>query len=245
MDLVLVSITAISLVLAVAMGIIVFKLLREERQRSDARVALLAAAVETYDGGEYSAPFGEVHADIAESASEPVPAVQELFAASEQRPPWKRRLVIGGGLAALVLIAGYAAQPDHAPTADSTRAPVQASPLELLQLRHTQEPDGLRITGVVQNPPAARPLSQIWATAFLFGPDGGFLASGRAQLDLATLAPGDESPFVIKVPTTGIVSRYRVGFRGPDGAVIAHVDRRADGTAARNRGTTRSMPWVQ
>ena len=72
----------------------------------------------------------------------------------------------------------------------------------------------------------------MFATAVLFGPDGNFLTSGRAALDFTSLAPGDESPFVIAVPVNGTVARYRVGFRAPDGSVIAHVDRRADSTAA-------------
>jgi len=47
-------------------------------------------------------------------------------------------------------------------------------------------------------------------------------------LDFTSLTPGDESPFVIRVPVSGEVSRYRVGFRGPDDRVVGHVDRRTD-----------------
>ena len=74
---------------------------------------------------------------------------------------------------------------------------------------------------------ATAPLSRVVATAFLFGPDGTFLTSSRAPLDFTTLAPGVESPFVVSVPVSGAVSRYRVGFRTDDGRVISHVDRRA------------------
>src|SRR5262245_10753218 len=49
MDVVLVSITALSLVLAIAMGVVLFTVLREDRQRSDARVAALAAASARFD----------------------------------------------------------------------------------------------------------------------------------------------------------------------------------------------------
>ena len=45
MDFVLVSITALSLILAIAMGVVLFTVLREDRQRSDARVAALARGV--------------------------------------------------------------------------------------------------------------------------------------------------------------------------------------------------------
>jgi hypothetical protein len=100
-------------------------------------------------------------------------------------------------------------------------------------LRHTQEADTLTITGLVQNPRGAASLSRVTATVFLFAPDGTFLTSGRGPLDFSTLAAGDESPFVLAVPVRGTVARYRIGFRGEDGRVIAHVDRRANGSMAR------------
>ena len=48
MDVVLVSITALSLILAIAMGVVLFTVLREDRQRSDARVAALGKAREVF-----------------------------------------------------------------------------------------------------------------------------------------------------------------------------------------------------
>jgi hypothetical protein len=105
--------------------------------------------------------------------------------------------------------------------------------LDLLSLDHAQKPDVLTITGLVQNPNGGAPLSNIAATAFLFGADGTFLASGRAPLDFASLRPGAETGFVINVPVNVPVARYRVGFRGEDGRIIGHVDRRLSATIAR------------
>jgi len=68
--------------------------------------------------------------------------------------------------------------------------------------------------------------------------------TGRAPLDYVTLAPGDESSFVVKVPVRGPIARYRVGFRAADGTVVAHVDRRTPGSSARNTGSSGSAPWV-
>ena len=52
------------------------------------------------------------------------------------------------------------------------------------------------------------------------------------------------TPFVIAVPVSGTVARYRVGFRAADGSVIAHVDRRADSTAAAQHSQVpRSTSW--
>src|SRR5262249_57806591 len=104
---------------------------------------------------------------------------------------------------------------------------------ELISLKHTQEQNGLTISGLVQNPRTGATLSQITATAFLFSADGTFLTSGRAPLDFTTLAAGDESPFVINVPVTGAVARYRVSFRDQTGRVIGHIDRRNNGAVAR------------
>jgi hypothetical protein len=84
----------------------------------------------------------------------------------------------------------------------------------------------LVVTGLVQNPRTGGPLSHVQATLFVFGPGGTLLTSARAPLDYVSLTPGDESPFVIKVPVSGNVERYRVGFRGQDDRVIAPVDRR-------------------
>jgi hypothetical protein len=64
------------------------------------------------------------------------------------------------------------------------------------------------------------------------GEDGAILASGRAPLDFTSLAPGDESPFLVTVPVNGRVARYRIGFRTEDGGIIGHVDKRhADAVA--------------
>jgi hypothetical protein len=112
--------------------------------------------------------------------------------------------------------------------------PTAAVPLDLLSLRHTPQEDGLTIAGVVQNPRASVPLSGVTATAFLFTQDGRLLASGRAPIDFPLLRAGDESPFVVKVAVRGNVARYRIGFRGADGRVIAHVDRRTIGALARS-----------
>jgi hypothetical protein len=240
MDAILISITALSLILAIAMGVILFNLLREERRRSDARVALLLAAA-----GPIEPEPSPVDVDLPDNPLNGVGTGDELFAAREDASPWPRRLVIAASLAACVGIAGYVVFPrgsrdDARPAVAATRAP-----LELLTLGHSQAADALTITGLVHNPRQGSALKQVTATAFLFGEAGTFLASGRANIDFMTLGPGEDSPFVIKVPVTGVVTRYRVGFRGADGAVIAHVDRRGDDTSARHAASSGSAPWAQ
>jgi hypothetical protein len=90
----------------------------------------------------------------------------------------------------------------------------------------------LKITGLVHNPQDGAALSKVVATAMVFGPDGTYLATGRAPLDFTVLRPGDDSGFVITVPVDAPVARYRVGFRNEEGHVIGHIDRRTASTLA-------------
>ena len=239
MDVVLVSIAGLSLFVAIAMGAILFTVLREDRRRSDARIAALAAASAKFD-----LPLA---VSEREAAREPEPIVVrsgELFAVGAESSPWASRFGVAAVLAVVIAAAGYVLLPARmaAPAAAATAA--TQPPLELLTLTHTQQPSGLTISGTVYNPRGGAPVSQVFAAAILFGPDGSFLTSARAPLDFTTIAPGQESPFVVSVPVSGTVARYRVGFRTADGSVIAHIDRRADGTAARHT-PARSTPWVQ
>ena len=183
-------------------------------------------------------PLADFHLRPADHA---VTGVSQLFVQAESRSPWGRRAAVAGTLAATVLAIGFAATSASRPAAVVTHrseasapessVPPQGSapgavPLELLSLHHVQEAERLVITGVVQNPRRGAALPRLMATAFLFGPDGTFLTSRRAPIDFTNLTPGMESPFVVTVPVTGTVARYRVGFRTEDGRVVAHVDRR-------------------
>jgi hypothetical protein len=260
MDTVLISVTLVSLGLAGAMAVVLTKVLRDDRKRSDARVAALselaadptpapAAAVTLRP-----APAARVRVTrepAREPAREPVVAeleirpaaavpVAEIFAEPEQASPWGRRfavigtLAVVGGLILFTVTLRRAAPDASRPTAVASRPAAQAAaPLELVALRHSQEGDNLTITGLVQNPKGGAPMTRITATAVVFGTDGTFLASGKAPLDYTSLAAGDESPFVVTVPVRGAVARYRVGFRAEDGSVLAHVDRRAGDVARR------------
>ena len=174
------------------------------------------------------------------TSAEVVNGVSHLFEEPEASSPWGRRFAVIGVFAAIVVAIAFALASVHngvtaspATSAGGGQQPAaqpavfDGAPLELVALHHRQEADRLVITGLVQNPRSGRPMSHVVATAFLFGPDGAFLTSSRAPLDFTTLAPGDESAFVINVPVTGQIARYRVGFRTEDGRVIEHVDKRA------------------
>jgi hypothetical protein len=112
--------------------------------------------------------------------------------------------------------------------------PARTAPLQLLSLTESAEADGtFTVTGLVGNPAAGHTAQSVSAVVYLFDRDGRYFASGRAAIDLASLAPGDQSPFVVRVPNGSAAARYRVGFREPNGTVVAHVDKRGqtiDGT---------------
>jgi hypothetical protein len=249
MDAILLSVTGLSLAIAAAMGIVLARMLREERRRSEARVALLtelasepaAAAPVRARTSIVSIPAEPVRAartafddfDLRPSAADEAQAsagVHDLFHDRAEPSAWPRRFAVIGSLAAVVLVVGLALSKltssttqDAAPVAEVAAA---QAPLELLSLRHAQDGGILTITGLVQNPRSGAALANVKATLFVFGPGGSFITSARAPLDFTSLGAGDESPFVLRVPVSGEVARYRVGFRGADDRVLAHVDRR-------------------
>lgn len=227
----------VSTIVAIAALCAVFVAFRRERSRSQARVAALRQLAKLDAPLREPDPLDDLVLDpepAAPLATEERRASPAMFSSAPERTPVWKRAAAAAAVAAIVGLAGYALlpAPGNTPNAGATQA-ADAAPLELLSLRHSAAADRLMITGLVQNPRSGAVRSKVIATAFLFSADGTFLASGRAPLDFATLAPGDESPFVLGVPVAGTVARYRVGFRSEDGRVIAHIDRRAAGTFAR------------
>lgn len=245
MDQLMYVITFVALTLAIGMSVVAARLLRGNHQRSVARVAALeyaamADADVVDDADEMDAyrraPDIEItHDDVrAESAA-------MFTAANEPHAPNRRwvalataaivmALLIGGGYlllkpAALDASATVAAAPTST-TPTRARTSPTAAPLELLSLKHVNDAGTFTITGLVQDPADGEPLSHVTAVVYLFDGDGAYFATGRAALEFTGLRPGEESPFLVKIPTTARVARYRVGFRRDDGSVIAHVDRR-------------------
>ena len=257
MDTTLVSVTLLSMTMAAALSVIVWRMLRDERQRSEARVTALTAMAAR---PSKPAAASERRTPGLDLPIRHAPAIggAPMFAEPEHASPWGHRFAVMAGVA-LVIASGIlfaltannrkvAAQPARAaeaPAASGRTAGADAPQgvgLELLSLRDTrQSPDAARggtgtltITGLVQNPRGGRMLSRVTVTAYAFDDHGAFLASGRALIDVTSLAPGDESPFVVTVPVTETVARYRIGFRTEDGRVISHIDKRQQGPVAAN-----------
>jgi len=224
MDITLALVTLFSLLLAAVMTTLAWRLAREERRRSDARVAALAAAIH---GGPHAMP---------DTAS------PDLFA-SAQTPQRRSRpatvfalgVLVVGSVAALVVVLGGQHHTAGASgvggphTAQAAKTPdVGAAPLELVALTHDRDADRLVVRGIVRNPDAGANVTHLTAVVLLFNHDGGFVASGRAAVDASTLAPGMETPFAVAIAGASDVGRYRVSFRTPmpGDRVVPHVDRR-------------------
>ena len=231
MDTILVTVTVISLAIASVLGVLLWRTSREERRRSEARVNLLM------DLAAPKAPRTE-RVRYADLDLRPTPQGSDagtLFQARDEQTAWPRRLFAAGALAMAIGVAVLAWHTigRMTPAARPAETVTQVrAPLELLSLAHQQQGDTFVVTGLVENPRGAAPLSNVLATVMVFGADGTLLASGRAPLDFTTLPPGGESPFVVRVPTTG-ASKYRVAFRDPHGEALAHIDRRSSDAVAR------------
>jgi hypothetical protein len=225
MNMIPLVVTSLSLVLAAAMAALAWRLAREERRRSEARVAALAS---------------DLDLDLRPSPTVAA-AGSELFRVEERGRAGSRFaavLAIGvfavaTALALIVLtsragnsvsesVAAQARLPDAGLT---TRAAAESKPLELIALTHERDGDGIIVRGVVRNPTAGVDQRAVAAVVVAFTRDGGFLATGRSALAVPVLAPGSETSFVVSVPNANEVGRYRVSFRTAE-RVVPHVDRR-------------------
>lgn len=238
MDISMIVVTIVSLIVAATMSVVASQMVREERRRSEARVAALAADINgsepmsstsvASDGRRQDLPL---HADDALSAT-------ALFAPPPSMPARASlavvvvlgALVLGAGAALAVVFAGagsggsVAADASQAGRARATST--APGPLELVALGHERDGDGLTIRGVLRNPASGAELHQLTAVVLLFGHDGTLVGSGRAPVHTGTLGPGNETTFEVSIPSAAGVDRYRVSFRS-DEHVVPHIDLRS------------------
>jgi len=211
MDVVLLTLTTLSLAAAAGFGLLSWRVGREERERARARIAALSTAM--------APPSPEI--PLLEGV-----AVGSVFDRTTEGLRGRPAIKLAAGAAMLLLIVGgvflTSRGTDSAPAAAKTPAP-----LELLSMRYQRQGTTLTVSGLVKNPTGGTAVNGITAVVFAFDRNGAFVASGRAPLDFSALAPGDESPFVVNVPNVSDVARYRVTFRSGN-AVVRHIDRRTN-----------------
>lgn len=277
-------VAALTSVLAIGLTIVLLRIVRQDRQRSEARVSALIsmAAAPAYAPAVAPVPAASAiafehppvrleprRAALPKPAPAPAPArretrhreparlsaadveifrdaapvaaggfegaAPELFEPAQPHTGGHLLYVGVGALAMVTLITlgfRWALPSAAAPTTETSAAidapaPAAAQPLALVALRNEQSSDGtLIISGVVRNPSDSIGREKLFAAASLVDANGALVASARAPLDFTSLAPGEESPFVVRVANANGVARYRIGFRDAAGAAVAHIDRR-------------------
>jgi hypothetical protein len=255
MEAVLLAVTLVSLATAIGTSFLAWRVMQAERLRSEARIAALAADLDT-DHHERPVRSAQLKATppptpaIATPAIQPEieltiadPAVPDSQCMFADRPRGRSmaRVVAGVGVAAaiVVLVIGTLvmtsdrsasgrsrpAQTRHPVAAPVATTPSAEVPLELIALGHEREKDRLTVRGVVRGAATAEggPLT---AVVLLFNRQGSEIGSGRADVAPAGSDPAGERTFVITVPSTGDVGRYRISFRSDD-HVVPHVDKRS------------------
>jgi hypothetical protein len=252
MDTILLATTVVSLAAAFIMGRAAWRLSRDDRARSAARIAALAGAADQA-ADDVLEPRVIAPTDLSDSVTSPTlaapvaapwaparvsaPLGDDFLGGGVARPSnrGQRGLVIAAAvLFVTIVVGGYLTVFGG----DSAAAGAAASaggetPLELVSLRHERQSRELAITGLVRNPVSGRPVEKLTAVVLLFDQQGGFVKSSRADIDFTNLAPGDESPFVITLDAPSNVARYRVSFR-TDAGVVPHIDRRGQEPIARD-----------
>lgn len=231
MDIVLLTLTTLSLAAAAGFGALSWRVGREEREREQARIAALSTAMSP------GTPDTPLLGGVA------VGSVFDRADGLRGRPMIK----IAAGAAMLLLIAGgmmLSAWISNGALASPKPQSGAGGPLELISMRYEQHGDALTVSGLVKNPASGATVKGLTAVVFAFNRNGAFIASGRAPLDFSALAPGDESPFVVKVPNVSGVARYRVTFRSGD-TVIRHIDRRDGAGSALRAGVQNQVQPAQ
>jgi hypothetical protein len=251
MDVVLLTLTTLSLAAAAGFGFLSWRIGREVRQREQARVAALAtamtgpSAVRVRDEaapqsilrgfGEGGPRLGEAFLSEADTAETKVAVGSVFDRATEglRGRPAITAAVIGAMVMTIVVGAIIGARVSDSAAASTTPARSEAlttnaaAPLELMSMRHQRQGTTLTVSGLVRNPAQGVAMNGVTAVVFAFDRTGGFLASGRAALDFSALRPGDESPFIVNIQNVSDVARYRVTFRN-GGGVVRHIDRRGN-----------------
>jgi hypothetical protein len=235
LDVLLVTVTAASLVLAAVMGVVLWRVLQLDRRRSDARVASLRAAASQMPAinddaaGIREQPASCPPTDLTDAQASQVPP--DMFTARESSRGV--RLFVAVAIASVIFFAVAAtglmlasrSARAGAGTLSAPNTPHATVPLELLVLDHVADGSHLAIRGVVQSPANASTMRDIVAVAYLFDRNGGHLGVARAPVVETVLEPGAASRFEIPVPDAQDVGRYRVTSQ-MGLTPVPHVDRR-------------------
>jgi hypothetical protein len=219
MNAVLLVVTGLALLIAAVASLVAWRVLREERRRSDARVAALSREIYGDDGVDV---WVTPSASTVRYGLMAIGAVVVVAVAAFTLQLWGRPFRVTGAT-------GVKGPSDslHGPA----RKPLEA-PLELLALEHERDGGRLVVRGLLRNPGNGLERDGLMAVVFGYDRDGDLLASGRAAVLAAKLTPGETTPFVVYLTGADTLDRFRVSFRTGT-RVEPHVDRRSRGDVAK------------
>ena len=201
-------VTVIALLMTIGMGIVTWRLVREERRRSVARLAALASEL----GEQPSTPV------------EPSTAPTDLFQPRSEDTGGRTRRLTGFGIAGAVVVTIVSVVLMF-PTGRQETTPGEAHlPIELLALTHERQDGMLSISGTVRNPRNGAAERHLMVMALALDDDGAVVATGRAPIEQDSLAAGSESTFAVLLPAED-ATRYRISFLFED-TTVPHLDHR-------------------
>ncbi|MEE2637869.1 MAG: hypothetical protein VYE68_11625 [Acidobacteriota bacterium] len=251
-ELTLAAVTTISLTLAFVMGLVAWRLVREERKRSDARISEVLAKLAAHSrriarDGTTPAPDARTTVEHVERplvratedrAHELLPQIGTVAGSRPTRDLSRgrqaprrsflnvpvRSLLFMTATAVLVvaIVAPGLLIRPEAPMTETSGAPL---PVELLSLSHTKQGNYLTIAGSVRNPLGGTTRAMLSVSATVLDGAGGVIGSGQTPLPVAVLQPGGETAFTISLPDADAINRYRISFL-EDQTSLPHIDRR-------------------
>jgi len=243
------AVMVVALALAVGLSGFAWRLLRGDRQRTEARAAMLRQLAFEPEPAWQDAPLLDAPFQDPATAS----AGANFGSAAQRTQPPTQRWMAAAVVVVFMAVGAASVYGVYGPTANARNVgsggsdrsggndgtakiarTAGAGALELLSLSHRVDAEDFVVAGLVQNPVDGRTAPTVMAVVYAFNAKGEYFASGKAALEFAALAPGAESPFEVRLPRITGVTRFRVGFRAQDGSVVAHVDRRGQPVA----GTT-------
>jgi hypothetical protein len=220
------TMTLASFVVATVASFIAWRSIRREHLRADARVASLAAAIDSAPDLQHAPSDDLGFADGLEFQSEGTLLTEATHVTEATHTPAPHPLLtMGIGACAVVAVVVLIAM-----TGDRVDPPTQpivsphAESLELLSLRARRDGSSLAVTGLVRSR-SEEPLAAV--TAVVSAVDAKGRPIGRGSVTLTALMPRRESRFAVTIPEMSEAARYHVSFRSAT-HVIRHVDRRAE-----------------
>ncbi len=229
MEFTLIAVTMLSLFLAISMGVVAWRLVQEERRRSDARLAVLAAELKR---DEKLPANGDPDPPAPEARLEPAPtdgpaAAGGLFSSpvAPASSGWAGAAALGGAVAVVLAVVAtvFLLSASNDDGASATMEDIRPR-LDLIALQHADEGPFLDISGSVRNPADAAAVERLSVVAMAFDEAGTLIATRRTPVENPALSAGADSAFLVRLLAAG-VSRYRISFLLDD-TTIPHVDRR-------------------